>query len=385
MFSQNSERPVALGGQCPTDDALAALVRAEAVEAEQALLIAHLDACVSCRERVGRLAGDDMADKELGADKNVCPTAGESALLRVIEQIKEESPTVRCDSTSTDGDSPIALDFLTPSDDPAFLGRLGRYLVQEEIGRGTSGIVLKAMDERLGRIVALKVLSPRLATNEHARRRFVREARAAAAIRDDHVIGIHHVEEVDGLPFLVMEYIVGRSLQERMDADGPLPLADILRIGSQIARGLAAAHAQGLVHRDIKPANILLENGVERLKITDFGLAHAVDDVRATQPGVVIGTPQYMPSQQARGERVDTKSDLFSLGCVLYAMCAGRPPFRADTTMAIIRRVCDDTPRPLAEINSDIPGWLIDVIDRLIAKDPEKRFQSAAEVAELLE
>src|SRR4029079_13527040 len=143
-----------------------------------------------------------------------------------------------------------------------------------------------------------------------------------------------------------------------LEAEGPLPVPDILRIGSQMSRGLAAAHAQGLVPRDIKPANILLENGVERVKITDFGLAHAVDDVRTTQPGVVLGTPEYMSPEQARGERIDHRSDLFSLGCVLYILCAGRPPFRADTTMAIIRRVCDDTPRPLSEINPDIPTWL---------------------------
>ena len=198
------------------------------------------------------------------------------------------------------------------------------------------------------------------------------------------MIGIYGVDETNGLPFLVMEYVVGRSLAQRLDSEGPLPLADILRIGSQIARGLAAAHAQGLVHRDIKPANILLENGVERVKITDFGLAHAVDDVRTTQPGTVIGTPEYMSPEQARGERVDHRSDLFSLGCVLYAMCAGRPPFRADSTMAILRRICEDTPKPLTEINADIPDWLADVIDKLIAKDASERFQSAAEVAELL-
>lgn len=198
------------------------------------------------------------------------------------------------------------------------------------------------------------------------------------------MIGIYGVDETNGLPFLVMEYIVGRSLAQRLEAEGPLPLAEILRIGGQIARGLAAAHSQGVVHRDIKPANILLENGVERVKITDFGLAHAVDDVRTTQPGTVIGTPEYMSPEQARGERVDHRSDLFSLGCVLYAMCAGRPPFRADSTMAILRRICEDTPKPLTEINADIPDWLADVIDKLIAKDASERFQSAAEVAELL-
>ena len=153
----------------------------------------------------------------------------------------------------------------------------------------------------------------------------------------------------------------------------------------QAAAGLAAAHAQGLVHRDIKPANILLENGVERVKLTDFGLARAVDDASLTQSGVIAGTPQYMAPEQARGEPVDPRADLFSLGSVLYAMCAGRPPFRADRRMAVLRRVCEDPHRPIREVNPDVPDWLEAIIDRLLAKDPADRFQTAAEVADLLE
>src|SRR5439155_13924679 len=132
----------------------------------------------------------------------------------------------------------------------------------------------------------------------------------------------------------VMEYISGISLQERLDRQGPLELKEILRIGIQIAAGLAAAHAQGLIHRDIKPANILLENGVERVKLTDFGLARAADDASLTQSGVVAGTPHYMAPEQARGEAVDHRADLFSLGSVVYAMCTGRPPFRAGGAVA---------------------------------------------------
>ena len=157
-----------------------------------------------------------------------------------------------------------------------------------------------------------------------------------------------------------------------------------MRIGSQIADGLAAAHKQGLVHRDIKPANILLENGIERVKITDFGLARSVDDAHITRTGEVSGTPQYMSPEQALGQHVDHRSDLFSLGCVLYAMCAGRPPFRGDNVAVVVRRICDDTPRPISEINPEIPGWLILTIERLLAKDPAQRFQSAAEVADVL-
>src|SRR5207244_2968915 len=160
-----------------------------------------------------------------------------------------------------------------------------------------------------------------------------------------HVIDIHAVDETRELPYLVMEYISGISLQERLDKSGPLELKEILRIGVQTASGLAAAHAQGLVHRDVKPANILLENGVERVKLTDFGLARAVDDASLTQSGVVPGTPQYMAPEQALGEAVDARADLFSLGSVLYALCTGHPPFRAATALAVLKRICDDTPR----------------------------------------
>ena len=198
-------------------------------------------------------------------------------------------------------------------------------------------------------------------------------------------MAIHSVDEWKGLPYLVMEFIPGASLQERIDRSGPLDLTSILRIGMQAATGLAAAHAQGLVHRDIKPSNILLENCVERVKITDFGLARAVDDASLTQSGVVAGTPLFMAPEQARCESIDHRADLFSLGAVLYAMCTGRSPFRAPTTMGVLRRVCDDTHRPVREVNPEIPVELANVIDRLLAKEPGKRFQTSAEVAEILE
>src|SRR5205814_9742171 len=175
----------------------------------------------------------------------------------------------------------------------------------------------------------IKVMAPQLAASATARRRFTREARAAAAVTHDHVVTIHAVEDAGPLPHIVMQFVAGTSLQDRLDRTGPLPLAEVLRIGMQTASGLAAAHAQGLVHRDVKPANILLENGVERVKLTDFGLARAADDASLTHSGQVAGTPAYMSPEQAEGKPVDARSDLFSLGSVLYAMLAGRPAFRA--------------------------------------------------------
>src|SRR5262249_53170596 len=166
--------------------------------------------------------------------------------------------------------------------------------------------------------VAIKLMAPHLAAHAAARRRFAREARAVAAVRDEHVVAIYQVEPDGPTPYLVMEFVGGVSLQDRLGRRGPPRVRGGLRIGMQAARGLAAAHAQGIVHRDVKPANILLENGVERVKITDFGLARAADDASLTQSGAVTGTPNYMSPEQAAGAAVDARSDLFSLGSVLY-------------------------------------------------------------------
>jgi uncharacterized protein (TIGR03067 family) len=257
--------------------------------------------------------------------------------------------------------------------------------VLEVVGRGGMGVVLRAFDEKLHRVVALKVMAREIAGSAPARKRFSREAKAAAAVVHDHIVPIHAIEEAGPVPYLVMQFIEGQSLQQKIDEEGSLELKEILRIGMQIASGLAAAHKQGLVHRDIKPANILLENGVQRVKITDFGLARAVDDASVSQSGVVAGTPQYMSPEQADGQPVDHHSDLFSLGSVMYAMCTGRAPFRASSTVATLKRVCEDTPRPIRELNPDMPEWLCDIISRLHAKKPAERFQSAKEVADLLE
>ena len=272
---------------------------------------------------------------------------------------------------------------MAPSERPDALGRLDHYQVLEVRGRGGFGIVLKAFDEKLHRIVALKVLAPPLAACPLSRKRFLREAQAAAAIRNDHVVGIFAVE--DGpWPYIVMEYIDGPSLEEKITRDGPLPFDEILRIGKQAATGLAAAHQQGLIHRDIKPGNILLENGVARVKIIDFGLARAMDDASLSQAGVVFGTPEYMAPEQVVSAEVDHRVDLFSLGSVLYTLCTGSPPFRGAGSMATLRKVVDERPKPVREERPDAPEWLESIITRLHAKNPNRRYQSAQEVADLL-
>ncbi len=181
-----------------------------------------------------------------------------------------------------------------------------------------------------------------------------------------------------------MEYIAGQTLQQKLDATGPLAIPDVLRIGRQIALGLAAAHSRRLIHRDIKPSNILLEGSLEQVKITDFGLARAADDSSTSQSGFIAGTPMYMSPEQAQGETIDQRADLFSLGSVLYTMCTGRPPFRAANSVAVLKRVVEETPRAIQEIVPDVPSYVCDLISRLHAKDPADRFASAQDVADLL-
>jgi WD40 repeat protein len=327
----------------------------------------RIEALLRCHANAGDFLGTPAA-QQLAARDTPARDAGSAG---------KETPPPRPEGA-------IRPDFLAPSHRSDALGRLGHYEVLEVVGRGGMGLVLRAFDDKLQRIVAIKVLSPALAASGAARQRFVREAQAAAAVTHDNIIAIHAVEDAGPVPYLVMQFIDGPTLQARIDRTGPLPPREVLRIGLQIADGLAAAHRHGLVHRDIKPANILLENGIERVKITDFGLARAVDDGSLTQSGIVAGTPDYMSPEQASGEKVDHRSDLFSLGSVLYTLCSGHPPFRASTAMAVLLRVCEVTPRSLRESNSEIPDWLEAIIARLLAKCPAERFQTAAEVAELL-
>ncbi|MFO0892855.1 MAG: protein kinase [Isosphaeraceae bacterium] len=319
------------------------------------------------------------------------PLAARSGLWRNLSLLRDE-PAADATRELPEGhnfeapdDEEIPTGLLEPPDEPEHLGKLGPYDVIRLIGRGGMGIVFLARDRALDRLVAIKLLTPGMAATGAARRRFAREAKAAAAVAHEHVVTIHAVDTLpQGVPYLVMQYIAGKPAQDVVDGDKSPELAEILRIGSQAASALAAAHAQGLIHRDIKPANILLENGVERVKITDFGLARAVDDATMTQSGVVAGTPQYMSPEQARGDQIDHRTDLFSLGSVLYALCTGCAPFRGNSSMATLKRVCEQTPTPIQTLNPDIPSWLVKIIDRLHAKDPADRYGSAAEVADLL-
>ncbi len=414
---------------CPESGRLEALLRGTLPPDDEPALIAHLDACELCRASIDERFSTDAFPSGIRPNIDQGEQGSETELRRVLSALRQSEPVSRSgveaapgsrrgpawdagsDGTaagvrpatgsavdgiptraatipesSSGGDplTPVELGFLDPSQDPQSLGRLGPYEVLGLVGRGGMGVVMKAFDRSLKRVVAIKALAPALAFDAVVRRRFTKEAQAAAAVCHDHVVNIHAVDESGRLPFLVMQYVPGPSLQDKLDRDGPLGIKEILRIGMQVALGLSAAHSQGLIHRDIKPSNILLENGVERVKITDFGLARVIDEASLSDVGTVAGTPSYMSPEQASGDEVDCRSDLFSLGSLLYAMCTGTAPFRADGALVILKKVNEEQPRPIRSRNPEVPDWMVAIIARLMAKRPEDRFQSASEVAELM-
>jgi eukaryotic-like serine/threonine-protein kinase len=346
--------------------------------------VQHVETCVVCQSRLSEFAADDswwndaraFLSSEFAFDWK--PDLSRSAVLPSGVADKRE-PVEKRESLQA-----AMLSLLGTPNHPEMLGRLGRYDIERIIGSGGMGVVLKAHDSELNRPIAIKLLATHLAHVGAARERFAREARAAAAVVHEHVVAIYNVETDGNTPFLVMQYVPGRSLQARVEEDGPLTTEEILRIGMQAASGLAAAHAQGLVHRDVKPSNILLEETVERAVLTDFGLARAIDDASLTQTGVLAGTPHYMSPEQATGAAIDHRSDLFSLGAVLYFMATGHPPFRAEGALAVLHRICREPHRPVWQSRKEIPDELSDVIDRLLEKKPGRRFGSAEEVRERL-
>ncbi|TWU06303.1 serine/threonine-protein kinase [Stieleria varia] len=328
----------------------------------------HVETCPQCQDRLEEITQRGLTWQEAGEMLRENQLVGESLRDSQFSASPRNATTY----------------FLSPSDRQDSLGRFGRYEIMEVLGRGGMGIVMRGFDPELNRYSAVKVLAPELASSAAARKRFSREAKSAAAVVHPHVVPIQTVDQHGGLPYLVMPVVEGQSLQQRVEHDGPLPIIEVVRIAAQIADGLAAAHAQGLVHRDIKPANILLENGVERVQITDFGLARAADDASMTRSGVIAGTPQYMSPEQAHGDEVDQRSDLFSLGSVMYFMLTGRSPFRAETTMGVLSRIANDQPRPLRSIRPETPAWLEQVVFKLLAKLPQDRYVSAEQSKDLL-
>jgi serine/threonine protein kinase len=256
---------------------------------------------------------------------------------------------------------------------------VSHYKIIEKLGEGGMGVVYKAEDSRLERTVALKFLSPHILGDQNDRARFVHEAKAAAALNHPNVCTIHEIDEADDQIFIAMEFVDGENLRTRLRA-GPLEVNDALGIAAQIAEGLEAAHRRGIVHRDIKPANIVVTpDGL--VKIMDFGLARRLGGAQLTRAGTTMGTVAYMSPEQARGDAVDHRTDLWSLGVMLYEMVTGQRPFRGDHDQAVIYSILNDEPGTASQSRPDVPAALDAVIHTLLFKNAAERCQSAAEVA----
>lgn len=262
--------------------------------------------------------------------------------------------------------------------------RLDDYELKKILGRGAMGVVFLGFEPGLRRNVAVKMLAPELAAVPVARERFAREARSAAAIRHENVVGVYAVREAAGLSYLGMEFVDGGDLEGRLEKEKQLAIPEMIRIARQMAAGLTAAHAQGIVHRDIKPANIMLANPDGRVKLSDFGLARSAEDPSLTSAGALVGSPLYMSPEQVRGQDLDSRSDLFSLGSVLYSTLVGKPPFIGRHVAAVLNNVCEVNPPPPHAIRPDVPRPVSDSVMKLLEKEPAARFQSAAEFAAAL-
>lgn len=363
---------------CPSSGAWESLLSGTIEEGQVGCMAEHLDSCNGCRELLDRLAGQGTTTLAL-AEEFPASSQGSAELARVVAELKGQARAV--DVARWDI-SP----FLKPATRPGALGRFAGCEVLSIIAHGGMGIVLEARDPALDRLVAIKVLAPAFAGRESYRQRFVREARAAAAVQHDHIVVIHAVGEEGGLPFIVMQRLAGPSLQEYLMHSGPLPPESVIRVGHQIASALQAAHAAGLVHRDIKPANVLMEDGLDRVRITDFGLVHSVHQPTTDHGRVIAGTPQFMSPEQAAGESVTPASDLFSFGATLYALATGRPPFEASSLGALLDRIRSESPVPIEAQRSDLPPKLDRLIRALMAREPQARptaREAAAQLAAL--
>jgi WD40 repeat protein len=351
---------------------------------------AHVAGCPRCADALAALGAEDPlveAVRAARAEHETCP----DLVLLLIRQLKKlgthDTVTHVPKGTPTE---PGAFEFLDPPRGGEEMGWLGPYRVLRLLGTGGMGVVFLAADPRLKRQVALKAIKPQLLARGDLRDRFLKEARAVALVEHENIVAIHDISEQHGVPYLVMPLLRGESLESRLRrVKGPLPIDDALRIGRDVASGLAAAHAQGLIHRDIKPGNIFLceqKGAPDRAKVLDFGLARVLSDEEPGRPptGLLVGTPAFMSPEQAAGLPADGRSDLFSLGCVLYRLAAGRQAFPATDLFALLVQIATEQPTPPAKVNPKVPAELSRLIQRLLAKKPEDRPAQAEEVVAAL-
>ena len=264
--------------------------------------------------------------------------------------------------------------------------QVGRYLIGERLGRGGMATVFRAHDPDIGRDVAIKFLHPALCEDEEYHARFLREARAAGGLSHPNIVTVHDVGEIEGRPYMAMELLDGQPLSAEMASSTPMPVRDVVIMGIQLARALAYAHKRGIVHRDIKPGNLMRVQGTQTIKVTDFGIAHMESTAgeQRTRVGDILGTPQYMSPEQVRGDKLDGRSDLFSSGIMLYQMLTGQCPFPGDNLVALAVKITKEDPVPIERLRPDLPASMRRIVERCLAKAPDRRFQTGEELADAL-
>ena len=354
---------------CPEDEILIQLVYNQLPNDRRSELEMHLDNCEHCCGRI-----QDLTESDFVASFDPDQHFELSDIPDVITQGE--------DGGSANRNIQHLVELFEPVDDETNLGQLSHYTIVQVIGEGGMGVVFRAVDIRLDRPVAIKMLSPLLAANDDARERFLREARSAAAIDHSHVIKVYDVDEWKGVPFIVMQLVEGETLRQLVESTGCCSVQQITMIADQVCAALQAAHSAGVIHRDIKPSNILLNPEHTQVFVADFGLARAVEDSSITLRGTIAGTPGFMSPEQADGKAVDHRTDLFSLGSVLFFCATGEEPFQGESTASILRRVSEvSTTTPNFE---EVPAEVRAIVRKLMARIPDDRYSSASVAADAI-
>ena len=374
---------------CPTHEQLLGYKRKSLAPGEADQITAHLKGCRNCQKSLVSLVvsgvhSSKSSEETLDPDTMIAPGGARTS----APDLEEES---RRGKKSSRPKPPAEYPFLEPPEDSNEFARLGFYSIKRVLGSGGMGVVFEAVDQRLGRTVALKVLRPELADESYVER-FRQEARLAASLSDEHIVTIFEVGLTNNVPFMAMEFLHGETLDARLNRDSWLSVEESLALLKQVAQGLVTAHGAGLIHRDIKPANLWLESHKDskqfkRVKILDFGLAKEVaKESNLTAAGMVVGTPSYMAPEQVYGLPCDQRTDLFSLGCVLYRMLSGKAPFTGENTLAVLEATVDEGPAPdLKAAGRKAPKAVLAILERLLAKNPDDRPATAKALIETID